>query len=528
MEPVLHPDEMRAADEATIASGVPGVELMERAAHACAVTALRILGGGYGRRAVVVAGTGNNGGDGIGCARHLVSAGVVTDLLLLGDPTGDPARLLERARAAGAAGRLHVRDCTPTALESALRRADVAVDAVFGTGFSGEPRGAAGDAVGALADPPCRVLSVDIPSGVSGADGATPGVSVRADVTLAIQALKIGHVVAPGAFRCGRLDVVDIGIGPLEPRIFVPNGDDVLRHLPAAEPDTHKYRAGAVAVLAGSPGMTGAAILATHGAYRSGAGIVFLGVPASCVATVDEQVLEAVTVALPDDEGQLGEKAVEAFGSQLDRAHVLAVGPGLGRGPRTVSLLESVLTVDLPLVIDGDGLWGLGEILAARPDALRRRDAPTVLTPHAGEFTFLVGRGPGQDRIADVANAASDLGAVVHLKGRRAVTAAVDGRVWVNPTGNPGLATAGSGDVLTGVLATLLAQGLDPADATWCAAHLHGLAGDVAVERLGTRPAQASDIAAAVPDALRRLHWVPGPTATLRTVLADPAPRTLP
>lgn len=522
MEPVLTPDEMRDADEATTASGTPGTELMDRAAHACAVVALRVLGGAYGRRVVVVCGKGNNGGDGIACARHLAAAGAQAAVFLLGEPTGDGAYHLEVARALAPRGRLRIEPWSAEAFGREAQRADLIVDAIFGTGFADAPKGDASAAIGAINAASCPVLAVDLPSGVSGADGQVRGDAVTAGVTVAIQALKVGHVVLPAALRCGRIDVADIGIAIPAARAFVPQRTDVAAALPPVEADTHKYRVGALAVLAGSAGMTGAAILTAQGAIRAGAGLVILGVPSSTLEVFEGAVTEAIKVPLPEVEGQLEAKAVDEMADRLERCRALAVGPGLGRGPRAVAVLRRALDVALPLVVDGDGLWALSEILSDEPDVLRSRAQPTVLTPHSGEFAYLAGRAPRSDRVGDVREAAATWGAVVHLKGRRALTASPDGGVWVNTTGNPGAATGGTGDVLTGIVGSLVAQGAACEEAAWAGAYLHGLAADIAASRLGPRSLAARDLPEALPHALRQVARSGPARGPIRTVL-EPA-----
>ncbi len=308
MEPVLTPDEMRAADAATIAGGVPEPELMDRAAFACSIVALRMLGGAYGKRVVVVAGKGNNGGDGIMCADHLAARGVHTTIL-------------------------RTEEWSPDGFERSARRADLVVDAVLGTGFSGAPRDDVAAAIAAINAAAKPVLAVDIASGVSGSDGSIPGDAVNADITLAIQALKVGHVAGPGAFRAGRIDVADIGIAVRGARTFVPGPRDVRAVLPAAKPDTHKYEVGALAVLAGSAGMTGAAVLTARAGIRAGAGLLVLGVPSSTLEVFEGAVLEAIKVPLPEAEGQLEAKAVDEFADRLERCKALAIGPGLGPRP---------------------------------------------------------------------------------------------------------------------------------------------------------------------------------------------------
>jgi NAD(P)H-hydrate epimerase len=518
MEPVLLPAQMRAADETTIASGTPGVELMDRAAHACAVVALRMLGGAYGRRVLVVCGKGNNGGDGIACARHLASAGASATVLLLGEPSGDAAAHLDLARRLAPRGRVRFIEWSASAFEHEARRADLIVDAILGTGFADAPRGEVAEAIAAIEASPCSVLAVDIPSGVAGGDGRVPGAAVTADVTVAIQSLKAGHLLPPGAFCCGRVDVADIGIEVPVPGVFMPQAGDAARAIPTLRPDTHKYDVGALGVLAGSAGMTGAAILTALGAIRAGAGMVILGVPASTIDVFENAVIEAVKVPLPEVEGRLDAKAVDEMSDRLERCRALAVGPGLGRGDQAVALVRRALDVPLPLVIDGDALWALGESLREDADLLRARRQPTILTPHTGEFTYL-GGDTSVDRLSAVVDLARRLGAIVHLKGRRALTASPEATVWVNTTGNPGMATGGTGDVLTGIVGSLLAQGASAPDAMWAGAYLHGLAGDVAASRLGQKSMAARDLPEALPVAMRHARrWGP-PEGKIRTAV---------
>ena len=527
MEIVLSPDQMRAADEAAIAgaasgtggsAGTPGVELMDRASYACAVTALRMLGGSYGRRVVVVCGKGNNGGDGVACARHLAAAGVGATVFLAGELRGDAGHHLEIARASSY-GRLRLMSWDRDAFARDAADADLVVDALLGTGFRGAPRGDVADAIAAINHARRPVLAVDIASGVAGADGTVPDIAVQADVTVAIQALKVGHVSSPGAFRAGRIDVADIGIPTLHADTFVPTARDVCGALPDGDEDTHKYRVGALAVLAGSAGMTGAAMLTAHGAIRAGAGLVMLGIPASTLDVFEHGVVEAIKVPLPEAEGQLEAKAVDEFSDRLARCRALAIGPGLGRGPRAVAVVRRCLDVELPLVIDGDGLWALAEVMKDEREALRNRPQPTVLTPHSGEFAFLAGRPPYEDRIADVRKAAAAWGAVVHLKGRRAITVSPRGDVWVNTTGNPGAATGGTGDVLTGIVGSLLAQGMTAESATWAGAYVHGLTTDIVASRTGERSLRAGDLPEVLPRAFAQIARSTHATGKLRTVL---------
>lgn len=491
MEPVLTPEEMRAADDAAIRAGTSGYELMDRAAYACAVVALRMLGGGYGRRAVIVAGKGNNGGDGIAAAGHLARAGVHVDTFLLAEPRGDPAAHLSGARRTGARFEAWSED----GFACAARRADLVVDAIFGTGVSGPASGVAAVAIGAVASCGRPVLAVDVPSGPA----------IRADVTLAVQSLKSGHLAASG-----RVDVADVGIALPPWRIGVPHASDVAPLLPRRAPDAHKYQVGAVLLIAGSPGMTGAAVLAARAAIASGAGLVYLAVPAASLPAVETAVTEAVKVALSDGGSELDEP--------LRRVRAIAIGPGIGRGPRATALVGRVLREPIPVVVDADGLAVLD------PAQLADRSHATVLTPHAGEFAHIAGsaRSAGRAGTTGVAAAAHErleaaretaakLGAIVHLKGLRAVTAHPGGRAVVNPTGGAALATGGTGDVLTGTIASLIAQGMDSFDAAWAGAFVHGVA--------GRSTASAGDLAAALPTALARVRSARVPSGAIRTVL---------
>jgi NAD(P)H-hydrate epimerase len=265
--------------------------------------------------------------------------------------------------------------------------------------------------------------------------------------------------------------------------------------------------------------MTGAAMLTARGAIRAGAGLVILGVPASTLDVFEHGVVEAIKVPLPEAEGQLEAKAVDEFADRLQRCRALAIGPGLGRGPRAVAVVRRALDVELPIVIDGDGLWALAEALKDEPTLLRDRSQPAVLTPHSGEFAFLSGRPPQPDRITDVRNAAASWGAVVHLKGRRAVTASPSQDVWVNTTGNPGAATGGTGDVLTGIVGALLAQGMAAEAAMWAGAYVHGLAADTVASHSGERSLQAGDLPGALPRAFAHIERSTHNSGKLRTVL---------
>ncbi|HUP85820.1 MAG TPA: NAD(P)H-hydrate dehydratase [Acidimicrobiales bacterium] len=411
----MTPDEMRAVD----AAAPEGLDvLVERAGAAVARVALEELGGAYGRRVVVVCGKGNNGADGRVAARRLRARGV---------------RVVE-LDAASASG-------------SVLPACDVVIDAAYGTGFHGTYH--APDPLGAV------IVAVDVPSG-----------DVRADVTVTFAALKPALLFSDAA---GAVLVEDIGLDVSSARIHVVEPADVLGRLPRRPRNAHKYAVG-VAVVAGSPGMTGAAWLVSLAALRCGSGYCRLAIPGADVAAMVPS--EAVAVPL----------AAEGWSSaalaSCDRMRALAIGPGLGRAEATVGETKRVLAeAPIPVVVDADGLYALGSLDEAA-EVLRSRVAPTLLTPHDGEFARLAGEAPptGPERIETVRELAARLGATVLLKGPVTIVAAPDGEVLVSRHGPPSLATAGTGDVLTGICAAFLATGLSPLEAGGLGATAHATA----------------------------------------------------
>ncbi len=489
MRPVLTPAEMTAADRAVIAAGTPVGVLMERAGRAVAWAVRRCCGGTYGRRAVVVCGRGHNGGDGRVAARVLRSWGTAATVIDL-DAFDEAAFARE------------------------LARADVLVDAMFGTGFRGELSGPAAAVAAAAGRRPMGlwVVAVDIPSGVDGTTGEVRGPGVRADRTVTFAAAKPGLYLPPGRRYVGRLHVADIGIPVQAPeltdrpaddevpgaaRIGVLDADDLARLVPPRPPDAHKWTAG-VLVVGGSAGMTGAPMLVARAALRAGAGIVHCALPGAAAAAAASGG-EVITVALPADaDGALSAEAAGRVIGAAPRFRAVALGPGLGRAPGTAVAVRRVLAdVEVPVVADADALWALGGhlgLLAARAAAGRA----TVLTPHDGEFARLTGVRPGPDRITDVRRLAAVTGAVVLAKGPTTVVAAPGGVAVLETEATEVLATAGSGDVLTGIVAALIARGASPLGAAAVGARLHALAGRAA----GHTGVVAGDLVTALPGVL--------------------------
>lgn len=495
MRPLLSPEQMRGADERCIAAGTPAVELMERAGRAVARSAIALVGRRYGARVVVVCGKGNNGGDGFAAARALAVEGCAVRCLLVcseGDITG-PARFhLDRARSAG----VPVGPFEPAAVASFDPH--LAIDAIFGTGFSGRPEGAAAGAIESFRRVPL-VLAVDIPSGVDGSTGACPGEAVRADVTVALAAEKWGTAHPPGSVHAGAVEVADIGIpvDHAEAGSWMVEAADVARMLPHRPPDAHKRSSGSVAVIAGSDAMPGAATLTGMGAVRMGSGYVTLGTTPGARSVATGALPEMLCPEITGD-ARLGPGALDAFQDVLGRADAIALGPGLGRGEGPPALVRRLLEeAPVPLVLDADALNSLEGDLGL----VERRAKATILTPHPGEMATLLGVPAGEvtaDRLGAAKTAAGRAGsAVVLLKGHRTVVAAAGGKeTYVIQAGGPELATAGSGDVLTGAIAALCAAGLDPLEAVLAGAHVHGIAGALAGDRVGAGGVSARDVAA--------------------------------
>jgi hydroxyethylthiazole kinase-like uncharacterized protein yjeF len=455
--------EIRAAERL-----LPGDGLMQRAAHGLAGHCADLLGRVYGARVVLLVGAGNNGGDALFAGARLAARGARVDALLLDPLRAHADGLIALDRAGGRA-----MEADPTLLAGA----DLVVDGIVGIGGRPGLHGLAAQLAAAAEG--LLTVAVDLPSGVdadTGAAGDGPGEAVHADVTVTFGALKPGVVVGLGRQHSGAVRLVDVGLGPVlgPTATHVLEEADVRAVLPRPEAGDDKYTRGVVGVIAGSPQYPGAGVLATGSALRGGAGMVrYLGrAPEEIRARYPE------VVAHPDSRPH--EVRVQAW----------VVGPGLGTDDAAAALLADVLGTNLPVIVDADAIT----LVSRSPALIRRRQAPTVLTPHDREFARIAGE-PGADRISAARRAAKDLGATVLLKGDATVVAAADGTVYVNPTGTPWLATAGSGDVLSGLIGSLLAAGLPAPLAAAAAAFLHGVAGQRAA---ADGPPTAEDVLAAL------------------------------
>ena len=389
-----------------------------------------------------------------------------------------------------------------------IRGAGVLVDAVFGIGLNAPLRQPAAAAVRWMNESPAPVVAADVPSGVSADTGVILGEAVRAAETVTFTLAKPGLVTGAGALCCGKLTVAGIGIpdalvDAIEARTMVTTPELVRAWLPPRPADGHKGTFGKCYLLCGSVGYTGAPVLAAEGAVRSGAGLVFLGVPEEAYLPVACRCREAMPHPLPSRNGMLDVPAEAEVLRRLENATAALIGPGLGRTPEADQVVRGVLNgTELPLVLDADGI----NAAAGHKDIWARpRRVPLVLTPHDGEFARL-GGALTEDRLGTARTFAREHGCVLLLKGHRTIVAAPDGRVCVNPTGNAGMAKGGSGDVLSGIVVSLLAQGMPPFEAAAAAAWIHGRAGDLCEQKLTQRGMTPSDLIAMLPDVWMELE----------------------
>ncbi|MEU0512933.1 NAD(P)H-hydrate dehydratase [Amycolatopsis sp. NPDC006125] len=475
MQGIWTTDRIRSAEEKLLAATPEGA-LMHKAAFAVALHAAEMLaehtGQVSGRRVALLVGAGNNGGDALWAGAFLRRRGVSVTAILLKPEKAHAAGLAALRRAKG---RVVSAEDGPAVLEAA----DLVIDGIVGLSAHG---GLRPDAAALVEHVRAPVLAVDLPSGVEPDTGAVPGEAVTATRTVTFGARKPVHVLNPS--RCGRVELVDIGLELDDPDLWQLDAADVGRAWPVPGPADNKYSQGVTGVAAGSATYPGAAVLATGSAVLATSGMVRYAGPAA----------DVVRSRWPE---------VVATGSVTDAGRVQAwvVGPGIGTGREGREVLGHVLGAGVPVCADADATT----LMAHRPDVLDARDpgTPLVLTPHAGEFERLMGRPPGEDRVASVREAAAKYDAVVLLKGNVTIVAAPDGRVLVNVARGSWLATAGSGDVLSGLIGSLLAGGLEPWLAAGCAAYVHSLAGDLAARGV---PVSASGILASIPDAVRTVR----------------------
>jgi len=499
LEPLHDAETMRAVDSWAIQDvGVPSLELMEAAGRALADAAERSARMGPVR---IVCGKGNNGGDGLVAARHLAEAGHEVDVLLLW-----PADELSQDSNANL-GRFGgtVRELAPGEATAALAASGVVVDAIFGTGFSGSPRDPAASAIEAMNECGAPVVAADIASGVDASTGEVAGAAVRADLTVSFHAAKLGQWIAPGKRFTGALEVAAIGI-PDDAPAQAPGGlirGSVVELLALRGVDSTKFTSGQVLVVGGSRGLTGAPCMAASAAARAGAGYATVAVPGELEAIFEAKLTEVMSVGCPSEDGAFTAAALDPIAAAAERAAAVVLGPGIGRSDAVTGLVGEVLgRVDAPVVLDADGL----NAVAGQLDLVSARSAPTVMTPHAGELARLLEVESDEvnaHRLQRATEAAQGADAVVVLKGDDSIVAAPGQGPIVNGLASPALATAGTGDVLSGMIGALIARGMEPRTAAAAAVHAHTRAGRAAARTVGAAEAViATDVIAAIPAGL--------------------------
>jgi len=502
MIPLTTAEEMRALDEATIKGlGLPGVVLMEHAGFGVLQHMEEFFGSLKRKKILVVCGKGNNGGDGFVIARWAIKREADVKVVLLSKLNELKGDALINAKVFYQLFPERFFEVTQdlNSLRELLAWCEIVVDGIFGTGLTSAAKGIFKEAIEAINDASKPTVAIDIPSGLCVDTGKIIGPAVKASLTVTFGLPKLAHFVYPAAELVGEVKVVDIGI----PQKFIEQAKimaslveekDVAALFPPRPLSSHKGRYGHLLGIAGSPGKTGAGIMTAESALRVGTGLVTMAVPSSLNPIFESTLLEAMTLPLPDENGHLIEQAFQFIMENLAGKSALAIGPGLGTHPSTFSLVRRLVKeVELPMVIDADGV----NALAGHIDILKSKKAPIILTPHPGEMSRLTGKPTSeiqQERLEVAREFASHYDVILVLKGAGTVTALPDKRAVINNTGNPGMASGGSGDVLTGIIGGFLAMGVEPEEAAWGGVYLHGLAGDEAAKEKGEYPLIAGDM----------------------------------
>lgn len=507
---------MRAIDNASIYGyGVKGLQLMENAGRGAADIIKRELkampGGSANRSVSIIAGKGNNGGDGFAAARHLKNSGIRASVFLLsgiGDIKGDAGENAASWLKMGGEVFTVSSDGDLEKYESRFRHSSVIVDALFGTGLSSDITGLHAGVIRLINSLDKKVVAIDIPSGIDAATGCVLGCAVKADITATMALPKLGLYLYPGRSYAGLIEVIDIGA----PACLLEDSgikwglitvDGLKAFLKPREPDAHKGAFGHLLIIAGSPGLTGAAYMCGTSSMRAGAGLATIALPEGLNRIMEAKTTEVMTLPLPEtEEGGLGPESYERLRPAMKGKRAIVIGPGLGASHGVFGLMERILKeAEAPVVIDADGL----NALAGRITALKGTKAKIILTPHPGEAGRLLGVETAdiqKDRVKAAERLVKETGATVILKGAGSVVATPEGEVFVNQTGNPGLATAGTGDVLSGMVGGFLAQGRSPSEAARAAVYIHGLAADMIKMERGEAGMMAMDLLPLIPGIL--------------------------
>jgi hydroxyethylthiazole kinase-like uncharacterized protein yjeF len=514
---VVTAEEMRIIDRKTIEGyGIPGAVLMERAGFSVTAMIKQVFSP---RKVIIISGSGNNGGDGLVVARNLYNEGWDVKVFLtikIEDLKGDA---LLQYRVANKLGiKIYPINDFLTQHSSLITRHCIIVDALLGTGLSKNVTGLLSEVISLINTSNVPIVSVDIPSGISSDNGQIMGEAIRADYTVTFGLPKRGHLLYPGAQHSGKLFIEDIGfpeelLNSEKLHIELLMKDKVSTLIPQRPRYSYKGNYGHVLIVAGSKGKTGAAIMAAKACIRSGAGLVTIGIPKSLADVFQSRVTEEMTLILPDKgDGTLSQRAFRVILNFLnERATTLAIGPGISVSDDTKKLMDTLIkTSTTPMVIDADGI----NSLKGERAIFSKSKAPIILTPHPGEMAGLLGKQKGvtvksqdieRNRINVAVSFTKETGTVLVLKGVPTIIAEPDGKAYINSTGNPGMASAGTGDVLTGMISGFLSQGLSPVQASILGVYMHGFAGDSAAAEKGEHSLIATDIIDKVPFAFHSL-----------------------
>ncbi|MEW6620649.1 MAG: NAD(P)H-hydrate dehydratase [bacterium] len=509
---VVSKQQMQEIDKrASLEFNIPGIVLMENAGLVSSLILEEDFPDLKNSKIAIFVGGGNNGGDGLVVARHLFNQAMDVQVYLLREQAqikGDALINLNIAKSIG----IPIKEINELEKEKTnILQADIIIDAILGTGISGEIEGFLAEVINFLNETQKPVIALDIPSGLDADTGFPLGCSIRANSTFTFGLPKIGLLLYPGAELVGELSVIDISLpeqllNDKEIKVNLLLEEDIFPLLPQRAEDSHKGSCGKVIVIAGSVGMTGAATMTAQSSLLMGAGLVILGIPKSLNLIIEMKLTEVITVPLPETDDQiLSLNSYDKIMELIKDASCLAIGPGLGRNNEVVNLIKKLIPkINIPVVIDADGLFALVNNL----HILKNKTSPVVITPHPGEMARLLGIGIDEVKRNTLTLArefAQKYQLVVVLKGARTIVADPEGNIFINPTGNEGMATAGCGDVLTGMIAGLLAQKVLALNAAKLGVFLHGLAGDLVLEEKGMYSLVASDLILKIPKAIKRV-----------------------
>ncbi|MFW6264743.1 MAG: NAD(P)H-hydrate dehydratase [Bacillota bacterium] len=518
---ILKPEEMRKVDQAAVEAGIPDLLLMESAGRAVAEK-LRFSEQEHShddcscsenKKVLVFAGKGNNGGDGLVAARYLDIWGYDVKVILLArveDLNESPAINYNLCKVRNIDLICIEKEKDIEKIDNYIKKAEIIIDALLGTGIKGEVKEPYSKLIDLINQSSAEVLAVDIPSGIDGETGKVLGNAVWADNTVTLAAPKIGLTVFPGREYCGDIEIADIGIPDeliyeQDASHFILEKSEALYLMPPRPDNSHKGSFGKVGVIGGSNGMPGAPTLTATAALRSGAGLVKVAIPDTIENVLATNMPELITIGLKEMGTLYKVENIEKLENLMQSSDVLAVGPGMGTSDCVVKIVEKLINEFTgPLIIDADGLNAIKDL-----NILKNRKEKTVLTPHPGEMASLLDceiAEVEENRIEIARSFACEYNLYLILKGAATVIALPDGKVYINPSGNPGMATAGSGDVLTGMLSAMMAQGVTVEDAAILCPYLHGLAGDIAAEKIGYYSLIAGDIISHISEAIKELY----------------------